>query len=297
MVVGVLPAQGERSREGERKLDLFPYALIAPAGILVAAFTVLSLVFTGIVSFTNWDVARRGISFIGMANYARAMADGELIGSFVRSGVFVMSVTVISTLAGFLLAVAVNRKLRGQSMLRAFIIVPWVISELTTGVFWMILLMPDAPLGQVLGGPLRTGTGAMTALILVECWRSVGFAMVMMLASLQSIDESLYEAARVDGAGGWRITWLITLPLVSPTMLIVAILLAIGNFNLVTIILALTGGGPIDATKTVALHMYQYSFQYFQIGYGAAIAIMMSVVNVIAMGIFILLQRGRGAPA
>jgi multiple sugar transport system permease protein len=297
MVVATLAEGTEGTRAERPKLDLFPYALVAPAGLLVAGFTVLSLLFTGVASLTNWDVARRGISFIGVANYARAAGDAELIGSFIRSGVFVLSVTIISTVVGFLLAVAVNRKLRGQSALRALIVVPWVISELTTGVFWMILLMPDAPLGQLLGGPLRTGTGAMTALILVESWRSIGFAMVMVLASLQSIDESLYEAAKVDGAGGWRITWLITLPLVSPTLLIVAILLMIGNFNLVTIILALTGGGPIDATKTVALHMYQYSFQYFQIGYGSAIAILMSVVNIIAMGIFILLQRGRGAPS
>lgn len=296
MAVTALTDSAQEAGSERQKVDLFPYALIAPAGILVAGFTVLSLLFTGVASFTNWDIAKRGISFIGAANYLRAIGDAELLGSFTRSAIFVTCVTIVSATVGFLLAVAVNRKLRGQSALRAFIVVPWVISELTTGVFWMILLMPDAPLGHVLGGPLRTGAGAMTALILVESWRSIGFAMVMMLASLQSIDESLYEAARVDGAGGWRITWLITLPLVSPTLLIVAILLMIGNFNLVTIILALTGGGPIDATKTVALHMYQYSFQYFQIGYGSAIAIMMSVVNVIAMGIFIALQRGRGAP-
>lgn len=284
-----------RTRERKRKVDFFPYLLLTPAGLLVGGFTILSLVFTGIVSLTNWDVARRGISFIGADNYLRAFADLELIGSFARSATFVLSVTLVSTVVGFILAVAVNRKFRGRATLRAIIVVPWVISELTTGVFWMILLMPDAPLGAALGGPLRTASGAMTALILVESWRSIGFVMVMVLASLQSVDESLYEAARVDGAGPLRITWLITLPLVSPTLLIVSILLMIGNFNLVTIILALTGGGPIDATTTVALHMYQHSFLYFHIGYGSAIAILMSVVNVVAMGCFILLQRGRGA--
>lgn len=278
-----------------KRVDLFPYLLILPAGLLVGAFTVLSLMFTGVASLTDWDIGRRVVSFIGFTNYLRAFADANLIGSFLRSTVFVLSVTFISAALGFLLAVAVNRKIRGQGILRAIIVVPWVISELATGVFWMILLQPDAPVGLITGGPLRTANGSMVALILVECWRSIGFAMVMVLASLQSIDESLYEAARVDGAPGWRMVWLITLPLVSPTLLVVSILLLIGNFNLVTIIIALTGGGPIDATTTTALYMYQHSFLYFHIGYGSAIAILMSVVNVVAMGLFILLQRGRGA--
>ncbi|WP_029041928.1 carbohydrate ABC transporter permease [Cucumibacter marinus] len=279
----------------KRRTDLFPFLLIAPAVLLVGAFTVLSLVFTGVASLTDWDIGRRVTSFIGLGNYVRAFQDSDLIGAFIRSGIFVTSVVALSTFSGFLIAVGLNRKFRGQGFVRALVIVPWVISELATGVFWMILLMPDAPLGAVLGGPLRSATGAMISLICVETWRSVGFAMVMVLASLQSIDESLYEAARVDGASGWRQTWLITFPLVSPTLLVVAILLMIGNFNLVTIIIAFTEGGPIDATTTTALYMYKHSFQYFHIGYGSSIAILMSVVNVIAMGFFILLQRSRGA--
>jgi ABC-type sugar transport system permease subunit len=286
-IKGMAPAQ-------KRRIDIFPFLLIAPAVLLVGAFTVLSLLFTGVASLTNWDIGRRVTSFIGFDNYVRAFADPDLINSFIRSGIFVTSVVALSVMTGFLIAVGLNRKFPGQGVVRALVIVPWVISELATGVFWMILLMPDAPLGSLLGGPLRSASGAMVSLIFVETWRSVGFAMVMVLASLQSIDESLYEAARVDGASGWRQTWLITFPLVSPTLLVVAILLMIGNFNLVTIIIAFTDGGPIDATTTTALYMYQRSFEYFQIGYGSSIAMLMSFVNVIAIGFFILLQRARG---
>lgn len=277
-----------------RRVDPFPYLLLVPAVLLVGAFTVLSLLFTGISSLTDWDIGRRTISFIGLNNFSRALGDTEVVSSFVRSAVFVLSVVAVSTMAGFLLGVALNRRLKGRAVLRAIVVVPWVISELATGVFWMILLMPESPLGALTGGPLRSAGSAMLSLIFVESWRSVGFAMVMVLASLQSIDESLYEAARVDGASAWRQTWLITFPLISPTLLVVAILLMIGNFNLVTIIIALTGGGPIDATTTAALKMYQHSFQYFHIGYGSSIAILMSVVNVLAMGFFIWLQRGHG---
>ena len=286
---------GQQVARGRARFDAFPYLLLLPATILVGSFTVLALLFTGVASLTDWDVSRRVTSFIGFGNYARAFKDAELIASFARSSTFVLSVTFLSTLIGFLLAVALNRNLPGKGIVRALVIVPWVISELATGVFWMILLQPDAPLGLIFGGPLRNASGAFVSLILVETWRSVGFAMVMTLAALQSVDESLYEAAKVDGAGAWRTTWLITLPLVSPTLLVVAILLMIGNFNLVTLIMALTAGGPISATTTTALLMYQKSFQYFQIGYGASLSMLMSIVNVFAMGCFVLLQRGRGA--
>jgi ABC-type sugar transport system permease subunit len=295
-MTAIVTAPGvEKAVRAGRRFDAFPYLLLTPATILVGSFTVLSLVFTLVASFTDWDVSRRVTSFIGFGNYARAFKDTDLIASFARSATFVMSVTFLSILIGFLLAVALNRNLPGRGIIRALVIVPWVISELATGVFWMILLQPDAPLGLIFGGPLRSASGAFVSLILVETWRSVGFAMVMTLAGLQAVDESLYEAAKVDGAGAWRSTWLITLPLVSPILLVVAILLMIGNFNLVTLILALTAGGPISATTTTALLMYQKSFQYFQIGYGASLSILMSIVNVVAMAGFILLQRGRGA--
>ena len=295
-MAAIAAASGVQQVErGRRRFDAFPYLLLLPATILVGSFTVLALLFTGVASLTDWDVSRRVTSFIGLGNYARAFKDAELLASFARSSTFVLSVTFLSTLIGFLLAVALNRNLPGKGIVRALVIVPWVISELATGVFWMILLQPDAPLGLIFGGPLRSASGAFVSLILVETWRSVGFAIVMPLAALQSVDESLYEAGKVDGAGAWRITWLITLPLVSPTLLVVAILLMIGNFNLVTLIMALTAGGPISATTTTALLMYQKSFQYFQIGYGASLSILMSIVNVIAMGCFVLLQRGKGA--
>ncbi len=145
-------AAADRLPIDKRPGDPFPYLLVAPAAVLVGSFTILSLIFTGIISLTDWDVARRGISFIGFNNYVRAFFDEELTRSWARTIVFVLSVTVLSAMIGFLLAVAVNRKFQGQGIVRAMIVVPWVISELATGVFWMILLMPDAPLGAVTGG-------------------------------------------------------------------------------------------------------------------------------------------------
>jgi len=271
-----------------------PYLLVGPGAAFVGIFTLLALAYTVFASFTDWDIGKPKWNFIGFGNFVRAALDPLMISSLLASLVFVGSVVLLSVVVGFIIAVALNRKFRGRSTMRALVVVPWVISELATGVFWSLLLRTDGILGQAFGGPLNSAGGAMAALILVEVWRSVGFVTVMVLASLQSIDQSLYEAAKVDGASRFRMTWSITVPLVTPSLVTAAILLMVGNFNLVTIIIALTGGGPISATTTTALYMYQQSFVYFHIGYGATIAIVMSVVNVLAMMVFMVIQRNVG---
>jgi multiple sugar transport system permease protein len=271
-----------------------PYLLVGPGAVFVGAFTLLALAYTVFASFTDWDIGKPKWNFIGFGNFVRAALDPLMLSSLAASLVFVGSVVFLSVVVGFAIAVALNRKFRGRSTMRALVVVPWVISELATGVFWSLLLRTDGILGQALGGPLNSANGAMISLILVETWRSVGFVTVMVLASLQSIDQSLYEAAKVDGASRFRITWSITVPLVTPSLVTAAILLMVGNFNLVTIIIALTGGGPISATTTTALYMYQQSFVYFHIGYGATIAIVMSVVNVLAMMVFMAIQKNVG---
>lgn len=271
-----------------------PYLLVGPGAVLVGAFTVLALAYTLFASFTDWDIGKPTWNFIGLGNYIRASLDPLMISSLIASAVFVISVVALSVIIGFTIAVALNRNFRGQAAMRALVVVPWVISELATGVFWSLLLRTDGVLGQVFGGPLNSATGAMICLILVEVWRSIGFVTVMVLASLQSIDLSLYEAAKVDGASRFRTTWSITIPLVTPSLVTAAILLTVGNFNLVTMIIALTGGGPISATTTTALYMYQQSFTYFHIGYGATIAMFMSAINVFVMLVFMFVQRNVG---
>lgn len=273
---------------------LLPYLLIAPGAVVVGAFSIAALSYTLFASFTDWDIGKTGWNFVGIGNYLRAAADPLMRSSVLASFIFVTSVVALSVLIGFILAVALNRTFAGRGVMRALVVVPWVISELATGVFWSLLLRTDGILGQAFNGPLNSASGAMISLILVEVWRSVGFTTVMVLASLQSIDQSLYEAAKVDGASRFRQVWSITIPLVTPSLVIAAILLMVGNFNLVTIIIALTGGGPISATTTTALYMYQQSFVYFHIGFGATIAMVMTAVNVVAMLIFMAIQRNVG---
>lgn len=288
---------GRQDREAGRTgpaAGALPYLLLTPGLLMVGAFTVMTLGYTAAVSFTNLDFGELDWQFIGFGNYVRAWVDPLMIASLLASLVFVSSVVVLSVALGFIIAVGLNRRFPGQGVMRGMVVVPWVISELATGVFWSLLLATDGVLGRLLGGPLNTAWGAMVALVLVEVWRSVGFVTVMVLASLQTVDQTLYEAARVDGATRARMLRSITIPLVTPSLVIASILLTIGNFNLVTVIIALTGGGPITATTTTALYMYQQSFVYFHIGYGSAIAMVMSILNVLAMLLFMFVQKNVG---
>ena len=282
-----------------RRRNLAPYLLSAPASAFALFFTVFTLIYTVGASFTDWDLARQDTSFVGWENYRRALGDGLLWSALSASGLFVVGVVSLSIAAGFLIAVLLNNKFRGRTLVRVIVVLPWVLSEIATGVVARILLSGNGVISSTLASvgihfdPLANSAGAMLMLILVESWRSIGLVTVMALAGLQAIPPALYEAARLDGAGAFRIVRSIIFPLSRPTLLIAAILLAIGNFNLVTIIFALTGGGPLGATQTSAFYMYKQSFEYYALGYGSTVAVVMSVVNILAIVAFVYAQRER----
>lgn len=278
-----------------------PYGLILPAALVVFVFTVVTFGFTFGASLTNWNLDRLGVSFVGLSNYRVALAD-----PLFRSGVFltmefVLGVVIISVGGGCVLGLLLNIEFRGRALVRTVVIAPWVMSEIASGVMWVLILAPQgivsraASLLGVAENPLGGAHSAMIWLILVESWRSVGLVTVLVLAALQGIDPVLYEAGRVEGASSWVLHRRITLPLIASTVLVSAMLLVIGNVNEVTMIFALTNGGPVTATQTLAFYMYQQSFSYYHLGYGSALAVVLCVINAGAMLSLIGLLGKRGS--
>lgn len=285
-----------------RRVNWAPYLFVAPATVLVLGLSVLTTFYTLGVSLTDWAFNRPGVKFVGLANFQKALADAAFRDSLGHSVVFVAGVVVVSLGLGVACALALNERVRGRTVVRAVVITPWVLSEVVTGIMWSLLLGPSAGVlttaARSVGWDpqfLATPSNAMLSLILVESWRSVGFVMLFILAALQGIDRTMYEAAHVDGASRWQRFWYITLPLLTSTLLVATILLSIGNFNLVTMILSLTGGGPVRHTETASLFMWREAFTYFEPGYGAAVAIIMTVMNVLAALAYIRLLGRRGA--
>lgn len=272
------------------RVNWMPFLFIMPAVLLVFTLSIATSAFTLGASLTDWAFNRPSWQFVGLDNYLAMARSSEFWSALGRSGVFVGGVVVVSITFGLACALALNGPVRGRALMRAIIITPWVLSEVVTGLMFVFLLGSTSGAltiaAQSIGWDpqfLATPRNAMISLIVVESWRSIGFVMVFMLAALQSIDGALYEAAQIDGASRWQRFHSITFPLIAGTILITTILLSIGNFNLVTIILALTGGGPIRHTETVALLMWREAFEYFQPGFASSIAMLMAIVNILAV--------------
>lgn len=277
------------------------YLFVAPASILVIALSIVTTLYTAGASLTDWSFNKPAVNLVGLANYLRAFQDDNFVDSLRHSAVFVAGVLVLSILLGLACGLALNERIHFRVPIRTIIIIPWVISEIVTGMIWGFMV---GPAGIVTSAAKSMGVSlnilgepgsAMLALIVAESWRSIGFVMLFVLAALQTIDVQLYEAAHVDGATRWARLRHITLPLITPTLLVVSILLTIGNFNLVSVILALTNGGPIRHTETTALFMWRASFQYFQPGYGSAVAVIMSAINMAAAIAYVRLLGRQGA--
>jgi multiple sugar transport system permease protein len=166
---------------------------------------------------------------------------------------------------------------------------------------WRWILLPDIGIvNYLLSGVgvnvsfFLSPAAAMATMVVVEVWRSTGYGMILLLAGLQGIDRTLYEAARIDGAGFWRALRHITLPLLVPTLLVATILLSIRSINLIDIPLVVTGGGPARMTETLGLYMWKESFSFHHIGYGSAVAIVMFAINLVLTVLYIRALRRDG---
>lgn len=273
---------------------VLPYLFVAPAVLLVFALTVYPTLYVLRTSFTDWNLMRTVTRAVGFQNYLDLATDELARRALFNTVLFLVGSLVIILALGLALALALNQPVRGRTIFRSAVVLPWALTAVVVGVMWRWILMPDigiinywlAGLGVNIAFFLSPGA-AMATMILVEVWRSTGYGMILVLAGLQGIDPALYEAARIDGAGFWRALRHITLPLLVPTLLVATILLSIRGVNLIDIPLVVTGGGPARLTETLGLYMWKESFAFHHIGYGSAVAIVMLAINLVLTVLYI----------
>jgi raffinose/stachyose/melibiose transport system permease protein len=185
-------------------------------------------------------------------------------------------------------ALLLNRRLRGRTIFRLLIFVPYVLSEVIAGLAWKLILQPQGPFDGVLAALglsdfrqlwLGDQNVVFWTLFVVLCWKYLGFAIILFLAGLQGVPDELAEAAQIDGATWWQTQRHITIPLLGPTIRIWAFLSIIGSLQLFDMVWILTGGGPVTATTTMATYMVQYGFQRSQLGFGSAVAVILFVIS------------------
>ena len=265
-------------------------AFVAPALIVYAAFVLLPVALAAVYSFFNWNGLSALDRFIGFDNYVRALSDPVFQAAIGHNlGIVALSLAIQGPIA-IGVALLLNRRLHGRSVFRVLIFVPYVLSEVIAGLAWKLLLQPHGPFDGVLAaiglGDLRQlwladQNVAFWTLFVVLSWKYLGFAIILFLAGLQGVPDELAEASQIDGASWWQTQRYITLPLLGPTIRIWAFLSIIGSLQQFDMVWILTGGGPVNATTTMATYMVQYGFQRSQLGFGSAVAVILFVVSLV----------------
>ncbi len=282
------------------------YALLAPALILLLVFEFFPLFYGLYISTCNWRLSC--VDFIGADNYTRAFRDPEMWHSLLVTAMYSLISVPVQLGLGLFLAYLLFQRIRGQQAFRVLFFLPYITSTVASAAIWSYLYSPDKGLiNQVLKffgiDPLRwlnEPTGiftlmlrplgvippawaagpslALIALIIYTTWVFVGYDITIFLAGLGNIPAELYDAAKVDGASGWRLFRYVTFPLLSPTTFFLLIFTVIGTFQAFNHIYVMTQGGPGDATTTASILIFKQLFEFNRYGYSAALSFILFAV-------------------
>lgn len=258
------------------------YLFVAPQVLGIIVFVLVPLVLVAYYSFHTWNTLSGQFSYSGAANYRALLNDPSLPSVLTASAGFSAGLVIINVTLALVLAELLNRKGRGITLFRTLFFSPVVVSLVAWTLTWRFLLQANGGVNALLNavgihGPnwLETGPTAMLSVIVVQVFKNVGLNMVLFLSALQGVPPELREAATVDGAGKSRIFFRITLPLISPMVLLAVILTIVGSLQVFAQIDILTSGGPGLSTTVLVYYLYRQAFQFHQFGYGATISLLL----------------------
>jgi raffinose/stachyose/melibiose transport system permease protein len=271
---------------------------ILPAMVFSVGLLYYCIFYTGYISTLDWDGAAPLQESVGLANYARMLRDPVFWRALANTVVFFMATFVIEVALGLVFACLLHSKLYLKTLYKVLIFIPVVLATATVAPVFRLIYAPDGTLNTLLRAVgldalaqpwLASGTMALIIVISVQIWQSTGVVFVLYYAAIGQIEHSVIEAARIDGAGDFRIMTSIVWPGVRGTTLAIAILSAIGSLKTFDIPFLITGGGPSYATEFLGTLIYRVSVAFSKVGYGAAISI---VLLVLAMGAAIIINTG-----
>jgi raffinose/stachyose/melibiose transport system permease protein len=279
-------ARRVRARRRGTTIALF----LAPALALYLLLVVAPLVQAMYYSGFRWSGLGPLDDFVGLDNFKRAFGDDVFTGALAHNGLFILLSLAVQLPFALGVALILNERLRGRVLLRILFFMPFVLSEVVTGVIWTLMLQPHGLVDHSLGSAgldplihewLAEPGIVLYTLFVVISWKYFGFHMILYLAGLQQIPRELEEAAMIDGATRRQVLRHVTLPLLGPTIRISAFLSIIGAIQLFDLVWVMTGGGPVDASNTMAVYMIDWSFKRFQFGYASAVAVIMLVISLL----------------
>jgi multiple sugar transport system permease protein len=266
------------------------WIFVAPTILLLLAVNIFPLIWTVRLSFTNFRVNRPNadIKFVGLENYRRILSDPDIWITMQATAHFLFWTIALQVLIGFSLAYLINKKFRGNDLWTTIIVFPMMLSPAVVGNFWTFLYQPQIGLFNYVVGFL-TGADpssfsmigdvslAPWAIVIVDTWMWTPFVMLICLAGLRSIPDSIYEAAECDRASKWRQFWTITIPMVLPFLMLAILFRGIENFKMFDLVVQLTGGGPGSTTELTSINLKREAFEKWRTGYSSAYAVILFV--------------------
>lgn len=274
------------------------WVLLAPMLLVMGLLTAWPLLRTIWLSFTDVALINNGgtINYIGLENYLFALTDPDFLSSLLRTLYFTLVSVALEGIIGVLVALLLNQKFYGRSVLRVLVILPWALPTIVNAMMWRLNFNPDygsinallSQLGIIDGYRSWLGSpdSALNAVMVADVWKNYPLVTLLVLAALQSIPEDLFEAAKLDGASAFRRFRAITFPAIVGPLSVALILRTIDAFKVFDIIYVMTRGGPVDSTKTLSFYVYQESFSYLRAGSGAAYAILMALMCSVLIAIY-----------
>jgi len=269
---------------------LLAWAFMAPALLLFGLFVLWPIAYLAYLSFTSGSFTRLGMHWVGFRNYIRLVNDPDFWQVVGNTAYFAIATVIPSVIIPLGLAVLLNRngllqQLRLQGLFRTAYFIPSITSLVAVGLGFRWLFQTDGPVNAVLTALgaetipwLSSTVWAMPVLILLSAWKQLGFNLVVFLAGLQIIPQSLYEAAEIDGANPWQRFWYVTLPSLRPTLIFAIVTTSIFTLRSFEQVYVITGGGPLNSTNLLVYYIYTQAFGQFDFGYAAAAAIALLAV-------------------
>jgi multiple sugar transport system permease protein len=261
------------------------YLFTLPYVLFFAVFTAYPLGFAFYLTVHDWNIVRDVRPFVGTRNFERLLGDELFWKALANTGIFLAVHIPLQIAIALLLSVILNQQLRARAFFRVAFFLPFVTSGAIISLVWLRLYADDGMLNMYLGlfglGPvgwLSDPQVAMTSIAVMATWKNVGYYLMIFLAALQAIPEQLYEEAYLNGATAWQRFAYITFPMLNPAFILVVILSTIGGFSLFVEPFVMTGGGPLDATLSLVLYLYQQAFQFLRMGYAAAIGVVLALM-------------------
>ena len=257
------------------------FLFVLPALVGTFIFIIIPIFCSFALSFTDWDLLN-DIKFVGLTNYKAVLFEKEFLQILVNTFIYAISVTVFAVIIPLIIAAILNTKIRGSELFKTVSFLPFITPAVVIAIVWGWIFDPNIGGVNMLFKTHLTWLFdtqlAMPVLIFVSVWKLIGYNVVLFLTGFTTIDSSLYEAAKTDGASERNIFFKITLPLLKSTIYFVILVTAISSFQVFDLIYVMTSGGPQDSTNVIVYSIYKYAFEYFDIGKSCALAYVLFII-------------------